>query len=543
MARVELLPLDSTRQLVQGRGRHRVLAALGEGGMARVFLAVARGPSGFNKLCVLKALRPALAIDPDFLKMFLNEARLAARLNHPNIVQTYEVGEDAGLHVIVMEYLEGQSLAHVLTRAAARKTRMPMAMHVSILCDMLAGLHYAHEIEDYDGTKLGLVHRDVSPQNVFVTFDGQVKLLDFGIAKAVVPGAAITTRTGEIKGKVRYMAPEQMQGERVDRRADIFGVGALLWEAIAGEEIWGGVGDVAVMSKVAKGEMPPLPESPDAPERLRWICEKALAFDREARYQTAAEMETALEEVLESFGRVRPRDRGAFVSNLFSDLRAETRATIEAQLAKVASFAASSEEDASTSDAPVLTLPQLGGADEPGSPVGTQAPPASSGRSLAIVLALLVACVGGALLIAWPRGQPKPPPVATAPPSAIAPVPDGKVDLRVDVTPASAAVFLDGKPIPSNPWSDRVPRDPARHVVRAEAPGYVTRELSVTFDQAANLVLALEREPPPPAASSAPSPPHGGAKPHPQAAPKTPDCAQPFYVDERGIKKVKPECM
>src|SRR5947208_16454891 len=137
MARVEFLPLDSTRQLVQGRGRHRVLAALGEGGMARVYLAVAQGPSGFNKLCVLKALRPALSIDPDFLKMFLNEARLAARLNHPNIVQTYEVGEDAGLHVIVMEYLEGQTLALILTRAAARKTRMPLPMQLSGLCDTL----------------------------------------------------------------------------------------------------------------------------------------------------------------------------------------------------------------------------------------------------------------------------------------------------------------------------------------------------------------------------------------------------------------------
>ena len=126
MARVELLPLDSTRQLVQGRGRHRVLAALGEGGMARVYLAVAQGPSGFNKLCVLKALRPALSIDPDFLKMFLNEARLAARLNHPNIVQTYEVGEDAGLHVIVMEYLEGQSLAHVFTLLSLVLPRDPL---------------------------------------------------------------------------------------------------------------------------------------------------------------------------------------------------------------------------------------------------------------------------------------------------------------------------------------------------------------------------------------------------------------------------------
>jgi len=146
-----------------------------------VYLAVARGPSGFNKLVVLKALKKNLANDPEFRNMFLNEARLAARLNHPNIVQTNEVAEDEGVPVIVMEYLEGQPLSNLLIRG--RNGPLSLAAHLRIITDSLAGLHYAHEVNDFDGTPLGVVHRDMTPHNVFVTFEGQVKVLDFGIAK------------------------------------------------------------------------------------------------------------------------------------------------------------------------------------------------------------------------------------------------------------------------------------------------------------------------------------------------------------------------
>jgi serine/threonine-protein kinase len=214
--------------------RFRVIAELGEGGMARVHLALARGPSGVNKLVVLKTLRSHLANDPACLEMFIHEGRLAARLNHPNVVQTYEVNEDGGRQVMVMEYLEGQPLSHVYARGR-KSGQLPLEMYVRVLCDALAGLHYAHELADFDGKPLNLVHRDVSPQNIFVTFDGQVKILDFGIAKAAV-NAPNQTETGVLKGKVRYMAPEQIAGEALDRRADIFAVGAILWEVLADEK-------------------------------------------------------------------------------------------------------------------------------------------------------------------------------------------------------------------------------------------------------------------------------------------------------------------
>ena len=187
-------------------GKYRWVADLGSGGMGDVFLAVAQGPSGFSKLQVIKRLRPELAQDPEFLEMFLNEARIAARLNHPNIVQTNEVGEQDGEHFLAMEYLEGQSL-YLITRKAlnaatgradGRPQRMPLSFHVHVLAEACAGLHHAHDLVDFDGTPLDLVHRDCSPQNVFVTYEGEVKVLDFGIAKAA--DSSTVTRTGVLKG-------------------------------------------------------------------------------------------------------------------------------------------------------------------------------------------------------------------------------------------------------------------------------------------------------------------------------------------------------
>jgi len=211
-------------------GKYRLIAELGHGGMAEVFLAVAQGPAGFNKLTVIKQIRPQLADDPEFLSMFLDEARLAARLNHPQIVQTNEVGHEANRYFIAMEYLEGQPLNRVVNRVG--RERFPLAMHIGLLADTLAGLHYAHDLTDYDGTPLEVVHRDVTPHNIFITYEGQVKVVDFGIAKAM--NSSSETKTGVLKGKVAYMAPEQARGEKVDRRADVFSVGVMLWEAAVG---------------------------------------------------------------------------------------------------------------------------------------------------------------------------------------------------------------------------------------------------------------------------------------------------------------------
>src|SRR5690606_38361678 len=201
---------ESSRTMVRTVGKCRILAELGHGGMANVYLAVQRGHGGFNKLVVLKALRPELAVEPT-LSMFLDEARVAAQLNHPNVVQTYEVGSHNDRNVIVMEYLEGQSFSQILRQSAAQGKELPLAAKLRILSNALDGLHYAHELTSYDGTRLDLVHGDVSPQNICVACNGQVKVLGFGIAKA----ASSTTQSaaGVVKGKLSYMAPEQLSGD------------------------------------------------------------------------------------------------------------------------------------------------------------------------------------------------------------------------------------------------------------------------------------------------------------------------------------------
>jgi serine/threonine protein kinase len=323
--------------------RFHVIGEVGEGGMALVHLAAVRGPHGFDRLVVLKTLRSNLASDPECVDMFQHEARLAARLDHPNVVKTYEVSEEHGRTAIVMEYLEGQPLSQVVARAK-QEAPLPLEMHVRAICDALAGLHYAHELEDFDGAPLGLIHRDVTPHNVFITFDGRVKLLDFGIAK-VQTNASAQTEFGVLKGKVLYMAPEQLTGDRTDRRADLFAVGAMLWEALAGERIWLGMADFVAMQQVVEGKIPsPRTRNPRVPAALERICMKAMAHLPADRYATAEEFRVALEDAVgasdasDAAAHVRQRDLGRYVADLFAGTRAETRAAIEEQMARLASL-------------------------------------------------------------------------------------------------------------------------------------------------------------------------------------------------------------
>ena len=323
-----------TRSGAKGADKYTLLAELGRGGMANVYLAVARGPSGFNKLVVLKCLRSDLSDDAELIALFLEEARVSARLNHPHVVQAYEVGEHAGRPVIVMEYLEGQTLASLVERATPGG-RLPLSLHLRILVDALEGLHHAHELTDYAGKRLDLVHRDVSPQNIFVTFDGQVKVLDFGIAKIV--NSRSQTSTGVLKGKVHYMAPEQMLCLPVDRRADLYAAGVMAWQAATGQRMWKDVTDLQVMTLVTN-EGAPLPRTvnPAVSPALEAIIMKALARNPDDRYATALEFAAELESFMEDTGTgVSNRGLATLMRELFEDVRNETRAIVEAQLLEV----------------------------------------------------------------------------------------------------------------------------------------------------------------------------------------------------------------
>ncbi|MDF2696094.1 MAG: Serine/threonine protein kinase PrkC, regulator of stationary phase [Labilithrix sp.] len=313
-------------------GKYRLVAELGSGGMANVYLAVMLARNGFSKLVVLKVPRAHVSEDTELLAMFLDEARLAARLNHPNVVQTYEVAEDSGRDVIVMEYLEGQTLSEILAHGKKANRPLPLGLHVRIVIEALQGLHYAHEATDYSGEPLRLVHRDVSPQNVFVTFDGQVKVLDFGIAKAAT--SSHVTQAGTIKGKVRYMPPEQFAGGDIDRRADVFAIGVVLWEAATGQKLWKGTSDSDVIANILRGNIPaPRDRKSDADERLDAIVRKALAFDPEDRYASCLELQEDLETFMESTTiRSSTKDLGVFVSELFAETRRERHRVIDEQV-------------------------------------------------------------------------------------------------------------------------------------------------------------------------------------------------------------------
>ncbi|MEZ4300522.1 MAG: protein kinase [Polyangiaceae bacterium] len=313
-------------------GKYRLLAELARGGMSDVHLAVSVGPAGFSKLQVIKRLRPGMTDIEEMRSMMLDEARLAARLNHKNIVQTNEVGIVDEQYFLAMEYLDGQPLHRIFKRSAQLGRTVPLPFAVKILCEVLSGLHYAHEVKDYDGHPLGVVHRDVSPQNVFVTYDGQVKVVDFGIAKAA--RRLVETQTGIIRGKITYMAPEQAFANEVDRRADIFSVGVMLWEAVAGERMWGQLSDPEIVARLMHDIPRVTTVRPDAPESLADLCAHALARSPERRPATAGEMRAELEEYLLTHDiQVTAEALGSLVADLFSAERADLQTLVDRELA------------------------------------------------------------------------------------------------------------------------------------------------------------------------------------------------------------------
>jgi len=302
--------------------RYRPIAAIGRGGMAEVLLTLMDAGGGVNKIVVLKRVWPDLATDNAFVAMFRDEARLSIRLNHPNVVDTYEVVEEDDRLALSMEYLHGQTLTALFNRLGGPR-ELSLQLRLRILVEILAGLHYAHDLTDYGGNALGVVHRDVSPNNVFVTYDGQVKLMDFGVAKTEAAGQR--TRPGGIAGKLAYLAPEYLRNDyAVDRRADVFTVGVMLWEMLSGRRLWNGKADAEIVHHLAAGQrMPDLPVDPNRPPVLSGICARALAVNPDERYATAGELEIDLRNVMVGAADSHARTLGRVVSNAFATARTE----------------------------------------------------------------------------------------------------------------------------------------------------------------------------------------------------------------------------
>jgi serine/threonine protein kinase len=274
-------------------GRYQILRELAMGGMAALYVARHVDATGFEKVIALKRVLPNLVRDENFVRMFLNEARLAATLDHSNIVHVIDFGRDGPDYFLAMEYVHGKGV-HEILRATSRGPTAPLACALTIARDVAKALHYAHERTGTDGRPMGLVHRDVSPSNILVSFEGEVKLADFGIATATELTRA--TRTGSIKGKLSYMAPEQVKGDNLDRRADVFSLGVVLYELTTGRRCFYAPGEFALINRVVEGkfEKPSVVREGFSAE-LEAIIVRALQVDREARFATARELQLALE--------------------------------------------------------------------------------------------------------------------------------------------------------------------------------------------------------------------------------------------------------
>lgn len=294
--------------------------------MAEILLGRLTGPSGFERSVVIKRILPAYAEERQFVEMFLDEARIAARIHHPNVVQHQELGEDGEQLYLVMEYLDGESLASVQRRARSRDDRLSYAEAVHVIASAAAGLHAAHEMTDHEGEALGIVHRDISPQNLFVTYRGGVKVMDFGIAKA--SDRITTTEAGSLKGKIRYMSPEQARGEALDRRSDLFSLAIVLYELTTGHALFRRNTPLASLRAVQDDPIPP-PSSivADYPPTLEAVCLRALARDPGDRYPDVHAFRIALLDALPALaGGGRPEEElAAHMERLFADRMDEKR--------------------------------------------------------------------------------------------------------------------------------------------------------------------------------------------------------------------------
>ncbi|NVJ08416.1 protein kinase [Myxococcus sp. AM001] len=329
--------------LLQPYGPYVLVRKLAEGGMAEIFLAKLLGADGFERNVVIKRMLPHLTNNPDFVEMFRDEARLAAKLAHPNIVQIQELGFAEGCYYICMEYLAGEDFSTTLRLAGRKRHYVPLPVVLRVLIDAARGLHFAHEFTNEAGQPLNVVHRDISPSNLYLTYQGQVKVLDFGIAKA--ESRLVNTRTGVVKGKYMYMAPEQARGKEVDRRADVFALGVSLYEALTHVRPFSRENDLAVLNALLQGELkPPRELRPDLPEELEAILLKAMAFKPEDRYPTAEAFADALETFLsEHLSGSGAMPLGAFLKGHFGEERFTERSRIPTLATLTATYGSAAE--------------------------------------------------------------------------------------------------------------------------------------------------------------------------------------------------------
>lgn len=493
-------------------GRYSLLSRLAVGGMAEIWLARQLGPQGFEKFVVIKRILDGLGTDPEFVGMFLDEARIAAQLNHPHIVQIFDLGEEAGAFYIAMEYLPGENLA-AIARAAARSGRtLPSTLAVRIIADAAEGLAYAHAKTGPDGKLLGIVHRDVSPQNIFVTYDGVVKVLDFGIAKAAIRESQ--TMAGQIKGKTSYMSPEQARGQPIDGRSDIFALGILLFELVTRTRLFHHPDPFQALQLVAGDDPIPLAHEvrSEVPLDLSSIISRALARDPDKRYSTARQFQSDLEEWMRGQKEVPGRaELAGYMGESFAARIQERARLLEA--ARNGELTPSSARAARTS-----SLDSMPGGSLPREDVTSieDLPRRLSPQQLLIGGATLLVFLLAGVFYALSSGEeeielPTPPVEVQPSPPPAPPV------LTIETDPPGALITVDGKEAGLSPLTiDTL--ELGEHSVAATLDGRKPAERQVKLEnpgERAMVVLALAPEPPP--LPPKPDPPRQTKKPPPPA--------------------------
>lgn len=433
-------------------GKYLLVGEIAVGGMAEVFLAVHKGVESFIKVVVIKRVLPHLSNNPEFVRMFCDEARLAARIEHPNIVRTYEFGEVNGQYFTAMEYLPGEDLFKALNNLSVSRQLMPLNIAVGIGVQLCNGLHFAHQFTDTVGKPLNLVHRDINPANIIITYGGEVKIIDFGVAKT---NANVQTLNGVIKGKVAYMPPEQVLGREVDQRADIFSAGVVLWEVLTGRPLFLRSNEAATLYAIMNAPIPPPSKlRADVPVELDKVVARALARSPGDRYDTAEEMAAELEVLLVRLPRYDSRVVASKLEELFGSTRAEAKRSIGQTRAltrnislvmklrsEVRADLAERLDEVVGNDGRRQSQPGAGNAAPTargsGIPVQAVSPSRSQRRLVIGLTVILTAAIAAGLIYTMSLSRPDRPP-------AVKPV--AAASLLIESTPPGAAVFVGGEP-------------------------------------------------------------------------------------------------
>jgi eukaryotic-like serine/threonine-protein kinase len=479
-------------------GRYALFDEIACGGMAAVHVGRLVGPVGFSRTVAIKRLHPQFAKDPEFVTMFLDEARLAARVRHPNVVPTLDVVASQGELFLVMEYVQGESFARLLHIMKSANKRVPREIVCSVLASVLHGLHAAHEAKSERGEPLGIVHRDVSPQNILVGVDGIARVLDFGIAKAA--GRAQITREGQVRGKMAYIAPEQLQQGAANRKADVYAAAVVLWEALTGERLFLGDSEAATIAKVLTGDVAkPSTLVPDLPTELDQVVMRGLSRDPAERFETAKDMARALEacSTMATASAI-----GEWVEATAGNaLSVRSRIVSEIEQIEdfpVADYSSRPPRILASAEEPTVAEVRTDGAESvPGLESSPDFHP--NRRRRVVIITALLAFLAAVIGLQWllpDRAAPPLPHAAPAPAHSVAPTPSAEVPAAAPAPAASLA------PVPSA------------------------------------IPSALVAQPEP---TSRPKPtPTSRSKPKPTQ--KT-DCDPPYTIDQEGHRRYKMECL